>query len=465
MKFDILCTRPIVVDDKIVNDEIVRYVYDNQTSEIFDNDGNLVDVRPVFKHNYDNHREFPKTSAETPTGKRDIRRLRIQLGLACNYSCEYCNQRFIPHADESNLKYTDKFLSNLDLWIKTPPEEIEFWGGEPLVYIKTLKPLANEIRKKYPDAKFTMITNGSLLNDEIIDWLEELDFSIGISHDGPGQNVRGPDPLEDPEQKEMIMKLFSRLSVKGKISFNSMIHRENMDRAKIQEFFVNLLGKDAKFSIGEGSFIDPYDEGGLGNTLRNREEHLALRRITLDSLKTGTSDRFTIVRERLADWLSSFGNRRPARFVGQKCNMDSEHDIAVDLRGNVLTCQNVTTAATAPNGNQHVIGHVSKLDQVKLNTATHWSFRDKCNNCPLVQVCKGSCMFLQGEMFDIACDNAYSDHLPFFALAFEIATGAMPFGILGIGYDLPDDRVDVWGTIDEPHTVPETRKVARELNA
>ena len=465
MKFDVLCTRPVIIDDEVKNVQLVKYVYDNQTSEIFDEEGNLVKVRPFRKHDFKNHKQPHKTSAETPAGKKDIKTLKIQLGLSCNYSCEYCNQRFVPHADESNLKYIDKFLANLDLWLPEAPGEIEFWGGEPLVYYKTLKPLATEIRKKYPKASFTMITNASLLTDEIIDWIEEMEFGIGMSHDGPGQNVRGPDPLENPEQKKLIMKLFARLFPKGKISFNSMVHRENLDRAKIQEFFENLLGKETMFNIGEGSFIDPYDEGGLANTLKGVEEHLAFRRVSMDALRTGRANRFTVTHERLTDWLDSWGNLRPSNMVGQKCGMDDESKIAVDLRGNVLTCQNVTTAATAPNGNQHVIGHVSKLDEVKLNTATHWSFRDKCNNCPMLQVCKGSCMFLQGEMFDVACDNAYSDHLPFFATAFEMATGALPIGVVGLGYDLPEDRMDFWGNMDVHIDLPPTRKIASETNA
>jgi uncharacterized protein len=43
--------------------------------------------------------------------------------------------------------------------------------------------------------KLSVITNGSILSDEIIDWLMMLDFAVAISHDGPGQSVRGPDPV------------------------------------------------------------------------------------------------------------------------------------------------------------------------------------------------------------------------------------------------------------------------------
>jgi uncharacterized protein len=302
-----------------------------------------------------------------------------------------------------------------------------------------------------------------LFNDEIIDWLDELGFVVGISHDGPGQNVRGPDPFENPKQKEMIMKLVNRFLPQGRMSFNSMVHRENMDRAKIQKWFEDLLGADAKFNIGEGGFIDVYDEGGKANTLQNHEEHLAFRRTTLDAINNQEINRFLIYRHRIGEWLDSFGNYRPANVLGQKCGMDSENTIAVDLRGNVLTCQNVTAVSKAPNGNSHKIGHVTKFDEIELNTATHWKFRDECSKCPVLQMCKGSCMFLEDEYFKISCDSAYSDHIPFFAAAFEEATGDLPYAIKALdeNYQLPAEREDLWGPADLEVKLPEVRNTPK----
>lgn len=462
MKFSIACTTPLFNGKgEFVKADYSFFVYDNQTSEIFDEQGNLVNVKPLFERDFFNSPDSKTVSAETPLGKsKKIKTLKIQLGLSCNFSCEYCSQRFVPNIDHSNTKLLDQFLENMDSWLKYPPDEIEFWGGEPFVYWKILKPLAEKLRDKFLFAKFLVITNGSMLTPEIVDWLDNMNFTVGISHDGPGQAVRGPDPLENPDQKQAIMDLVNRLLPQGRISFNAMIHRENLDRAEIQKWFENLLGADAKFNIGEGSFIDVYDEGGKSNTLRTHQEHLAFRRITLDALAQKTIDRFLVTRQRIGEWLDSFGNHRPASVLGQKCGMDREDTIAVDLKGNVLTCQNVTSVSKAPNGNSHKIGHVSKFDQIKLNTATHWKFRDECSKCPVLQMCKGSCMFLQGEYFKLSCDSAYSDHIPFFAVAFEEATGSLPFAIKAMddNYQLPQEREDLWGPASLELHMPERRK-------
>jgi hypothetical protein len=90
--------------------------------------------------------------------------------------------------------------------------KIEFWGGEPFVYWKTFKPLAEAIAKKFSEwkqpPKFSVITNGSLLTEDICAWLYAMGFSVAISHDGPGQYVRGPDPFDDPEAKKRILGFY-----------------------------------------------------------------------------------------------------------------------------------------------------------------------------------------------------------------------------------------------------------------
>lgn len=444
MKFDVLCTENFETGAKIR-----KFVYDNMTSEIFDEEGKLIFEKPEV-NKYPENLKFPIVSRETPGTKKKIKTLKIQLGLSCNYSCDYCSQRFVPHADETSSKHVDKFIKNLDLWLKDPPKKVEFWGGEPLVYFKTLKPLAEALREKYPETEFLMITNGSLLTPEINKWLVATNINVGISHDGPGQKTRGPDPFDDVETERNILDLFIRK--KGRLSFNSMVHKYNMDRKKIADFFIEKFGEN--INIGEGKFIDAYDEGGIENISCSKEEFYAFRRLTMQHLREGLINNFYVTRLRIEEWLKSFKEFRPARVLGQKCGMDRFDTIAVDLRGNVLTCQNVSAVSTKDNGQQHLIGHVSNLDNVKLDTATHWSKREDCSKCPVLQVCKGSCMFLDDEKFRLSCNASYSDNVPFFAAAFEIATGCLPFAIISHDKSLPEDRMDLWGNANIIYNIP-----------
>ena len=53
-------------------------------------------------------------------------------------------------------------------------------------------------------------------------------------------------------------------------------------------------------------------------------------------------------------------------------------------------------------------------------------------------------MFLSGKYWQASCDNAYSDAIALFALAFEKMTGYIPKMIYGD--HLPKERQDIWGT-------------------
>ena len=421
--------------------ESKQFWYDNMTSALTTFEGEALSVRPATNSKF-HTAKADIVSKDAPGSKVSPRTLKIQLGLSCNYECTYCSQRFVPKAGETNKDDIEPFMAELDTWLTEPPTSIEFWGGEPLVYIKTLKPLAERLREKFPNVRFTMITNGSLLNPEINEWLDRMGFGIGMSHDGPGQHVRGPDPLQDPESLAGIQDLYNRLEPQGRFSFNSMMHAQNMDRAEIQKFFVKLTG-NVNINIGEGAFVDPYDDDAMKESLTSRSEHLFMRRKAIESIRNKSAMNVSIVPTRIREWIDSIANGRKAETLGQKCGMDKKDTIAVDLKGNVLTCQNVTSASTGMNGESHKIGHVSDLSAVKLNTATHWSLRKECPTCPVVQGCKGSCMFLEGKYWTQACDNAYSDHIPFFAGAIEAITGYLPVRVEHP--DLPESRMDIFG--------------------
>ena len=146
-----------------------------------------------------------------------------------------------------------------------------------------------------------------------------------------------------------------------------------------------------------------------------------------------------------------------SEYVGQKCGMDDENVIAIDLTGNVVTCQNVSVMETSKNGEPHLGGNLTDYDNVELRSVTHWMNRANCASCPVLHICKGSCMYLDGKYWEATCDNAYSDNIPLFALSIEkITRGYIPVTIKGEG--LPLEREDIWGTIYE-HKEKATRKI------
>jgi uncharacterized protein len=454
-QFEILARHPILQDTK-------KIIYDSSLSTLKWEDGSNV----LSQVNTQPDVEIP---AKINHGKKDLKTVKIQMGLSCNFECDYCNQRFVPHADSTNPEDVQPFVDNMSKWFEGGDNglglgvRVEFWGGEPLVYWKTLKPLAEAILKKYPDIKPSIITNGSLLDSEKIDWLDTNGFNLSISHDGPGQHVRGPDPLEDPKSRAAIIDVFKRFAPQKRISFNSMINAKNISRADIQEYFINFVKNNIGeeyvdvLIIGEGGFIDAYDEGGLASSLLDEEEELRYRNVALNEIREGKASKFITVTDKVYTFIESIKQGTRIESLAQKCGMDLENQIALDLNGNVITCQNVSSVANNPAGVPHKIGHVSDLSSVKLESSTHWSDREECSKCPVIHLCRGACMFLSGELWDASCNNAFSDNILAFTIAIEEMTGYIPGYIEG---PLRQDRKDIyWWINGKPEKTRKPKKI------
>lgn len=435
----------------------------------YDNDTNTLKSESGFVYESGNNlvglKEYKPFSPDMPLLKsRDVRVLKIQLGLSCNYACEYCSQRFVERPEQTTKKDIDDFLNKMRTlnFSEKNGLKIEIWGGEPFVYWKTMKPLVEALKEEFANwvikPQFSVITNGSILTDEIINWLVRNDFSISISHDGPGQFVRGPDPLDDGEQKQRLINLYHRLKPHGRMSFNSMLNAQNTSRKKIYDWFVDLTG-DENVVLGEGALVDAYDDGAIDVSLKTKEQHFSFRRESFnDIFSTNGKIGFNMILDKVDSFINDVISHKNSKYLNQKCGMDDEHVIAVDLKGNVITCQNVSAVQINSNGKSHLGGTIENIEDVRIESSTHWSKRPDCASCPVLHVCKGSCMFVSDKYWDQTCQNAYSDSVALFALAFErITDGYIPVFI--DADHLPDMRKDIWGTVLKHEEVVTSKKI------
>jgi radical SAM protein with 4Fe4S-binding SPASM domain len=122
------------------------------------------------------------------------------------------------------------------------------------------------------------------------------------------------------------------------------------------------------------------------------------------------------LRDKVDEFLRSQGQSRPLAALGQKCGMDRSDSIAVDMKGNVTTCQNMSAST------DHKIGQVDSFDDISLDTAYHFSTRSECPRCPVVQLCKGACLFLEGDFWSGACDNSFTHNLAVLSAALYYQT-------------------------------------------
>ena len=126
-----------------------------------------------------------------------LEQLTLELTQACNFRCSYCiyggnyyNQR---EHNNSNMS-VDVIKRALNFYIKRCDKiekpVIGFYGGEPLLCYDNIIHAYNYANKIKPNNKFRwqLTTNGYLLDDKIIKFLVENNFTLWVSFDGDIKN-------------------------------------------------------------------------------------------------------------------------------------------------------------------------------------------------------------------------------------------------------------------------------------
>lgn len=390
------------------NGEQEIWSYDPINGELYDQAGKLL----FFKSRYS--LKAPQISPSDPGTKGGILdTLKIQLGLKCNLSCTYCLQGgHIEEAKNTNLDDAHSFLENLDSWVLNEPNRVEFWGGEPLLYWKKLKVLIPALREKFPKAVFLLITNGTLLTDEVADYAGRYDLSIAVSHDAQGQSNRGQDPLENPEVARVCQRLVNERP--WNFSFNAVITNKNMNLTEVVGYFKTRFGAQCNVSF-EG-IVSYYDASFIDKVRLSEEELKVISNEIFYGLSNGLLNGSSF-RMKLEQTLSDMINPIHIKSRYSKCGMDRADKIAVDLQGNVTTCQN-----TGPSG-KHDCGNVKELQKVEVKSSTHFMKRQYCPTCPMVRVCGGGCMYLHGNDFEETCRADYAQAWGIFRAAIYKITG------------------------------------------
>jgi len=121
-----------------------------------------------------------------------IRSIDVVLTAGCNLACRYCYQ----NAKKTRTMTWATLRTSLNLILYSHPAEVNalFLGGEPLLEFPLIRRAVEYVEKKRAvdkRVKFIISTNGTLLTEEIIAFLEAHSFALQISFDGAAQNVRG----------------------------------------------------------------------------------------------------------------------------------------------------------------------------------------------------------------------------------------------------------------------------------
>lgn len=124
--------------------------------------------------------------------RKDIKSLCLHVAHDCNMRCRYCFASQGDFAGSRILMREEVAFRAVDFLLEKSGShkvlEIDFFGGEPLMNFEVVKAAVDYGNFKAKEAgkrlRYTITTNGLLLNDEIIDFINENMYNVVFSLDG-----------------------------------------------------------------------------------------------------------------------------------------------------------------------------------------------------------------------------------------------------------------------------------------
>lgn len=114
----------------------------------------------------------------------------LNVAHSCNFACKYCFAKKGSYGGKQSIMDFEISRKAIDFLIEKSNGhkslEVDFFGGEPLLAIDTVKKTVNYAKENYPNKKFrfTLTTNASLITKEIENFLFDNDISVVLSLDG-----------------------------------------------------------------------------------------------------------------------------------------------------------------------------------------------------------------------------------------------------------------------------------------
>lgn len=121
-----------------------------------------------------------------------VKSLCLMVAQDCNLRCKYCFAETGAYGGKRAVMSEEVGKAAVDYIIAHAGTrkhcEIDFFGGEPLMNLPVVKAVTEYVRKREKETgkefKLTLTTNGMLLNDSTIAWLNDNNISLVLSLDG-----------------------------------------------------------------------------------------------------------------------------------------------------------------------------------------------------------------------------------------------------------------------------------------
>lgn len=333
---------------------------------------------------------------------RSLQQVIFEVTENCNLRCKYCvfngnyiNQRELaPH--NMNFETAKKGLDYLYSLVKDRREKqftLGFYGGEPMLNFRLVRRIVSYARSCFTgwNLRFNMTSNLTLLNEAVLDFLVENDFTLLVSLDGGKENHDAKRVFPDGTgTHDIVMGNLEKIAkrdkdyFKRKVSF-STVYSLDLPLGNLYEFFCRselVKRKRMRFSIVNNYNTDYYEKyPGSRPAFQEELQRIAAR--VLEKVK-GNEELFGYEREiysNLKGIGDSLENRSFSTLAGS-CLFDSR--LYLDAHGRFHICEKMN--------NTFSFGDVDNGFDFEKMAAIAGQFtaivKDKCSQCSIRFLCQ-----------------------------------------------------------------------------
>jgi len=321
-----------------------------------------------------------------------VKALCLHVAHDCNIRCAYCFASQGDFKGDRSLMSYEVGKKALDLLVANSGNrrnlEVDFFGGEPLMNFEVVKQLVaygRSIEAEHnKNFRFTLTTNGVLLNDEIIDYVNEHMSNVVLSIDGRKEvNDKMRYTISGGGTYDIIVEKFKRLVEKraGKSYYvRGTFTKHNLDFAKD---VIHLADLGFKSTSVEPVVAKPTDSYAITEEdidyLNKQYEELAQEMVN----RHNTENAFSFFHFALD---MGQGPCVVKRLSG--CGAGSEY-LAITPEGDIYPCHQFVGDEHFKMGN--VLAGILDFGLTNQFKNAHVYNKEKCRTCWAKFYCSGGC--------------------------------------------------------------------------
>lgn len=305
--------------------------------------------------------------------------LNIYLTNACNLSCTHCFMKAGKRLDHE--LQTEDWIRVLNEFADAGGTSITITGGEPLMYpgFKTVLETA-----KQKNLQTTVLTNGILWTDELIDQLSPLMAEVQISIDGVDDASNAKVRTAGVFNK--LVDHVVRFSKNGlRVSVATTFTDDNIDSADRYVELVNRINKATNKQV----FFKLTKKLLPGRTTNYTAEENKI----YDARIRKIEDHIDATAK-----YEAFMDGHTPNLVAINCGFGG---LSIAADGNVYYCNRVLEIPSQGNVQQHSLAYFLKKGE-EAHLATGVDFTEPCKGCALRYICGGGCRI---DEFDFKGQN------------------------------------------------------------